>query len=618
MNSKELLEAAIALRARIAELPGGYVSRKTINGKERFYLQWREDGKLKSKYLKAGEKERIEPLIEERKALQQQLKDIEKSLHHRTDAGGEAAHYALAPLSPSPAFETNVITGQRLLNMAKGVLGWQKRDCYSLLEGYIRGPQEDRVCLMYGLRRTGKTTLLKQLVLDLSAEDQQRSAYIKITQLDSLAALNRDLRILSAMEFKYVFIDEVTLLSDFIESASLFSDIYASQGMKIVLTGTDSLGFWFAEQQELYDRALTVHTTFIPYREHSRLLDINDIDEYIRFGGTLRAGELDFDDTELLAPDASFRDDESTRRYIDTAISRNIQRSLEFAEDGGHFRHLKSLYVADELTNAINRIIEDMSHDFLASVITRDFISHDLRLGMRNLRKEHDPERRTLALESINEDEVTQNLMRILDIRGKERQLVEVTETHVSEVRTYLEALDLIIACPIETEAASLEPLERILFTQPGMRFCQAQALVHSIMQDASFRNLSERERRLVTQRILDDVRGRMLEDIVLLETLKAAPAHERVLKLQFAAGEFDMVIYDAKRDECRVFEVKHSLQRTPEQYRHLIDAQKCAQTERRFGPIVERTVLYRGESAQENNVRYQNVEEYLNSLARC
>ena len=69
MNSKELLEAAIALRARIAELPGGYVSRKTINGKERFYLQWREDGKLKSKYLKAGEKERIEPLIEERKAI---------------------------------------------------------------------------------------------------------------------------------------------------------------------------------------------------------------------------------------------------------------------------------------------------------------------------------------------------------------------------------------------------------------------------------------------------------------------------------------------------------------------------------------------------------------------
>ena len=66
--------------------------------------------------------------------------------------------------------------------------------------------------------------------------------------------------------------------------------------MKIVLSGTDSLGFWFALHQELYDCAITIHTTFIPFREHSRLLGIDSIDEYIRYGGTLRAGELNFDD----------------------------------------------------------------------------------------------------------------------------------------------------------------------------------------------------------------------------------------------------------------------------------------------------------------------------------
>lgn len=89
-------------------------------------------------------------------------------------------------------------------------------------------------------------------------------------------------------------------MEDFIGSAALFSDIYATQGMKIVLSGTDSLGFWFALHQELYDRAITIHTTFIPFREHSCLLGINSIDEYIRYGGTLRAGELDFVDEEML------------------------------------------------------------------------------------------------------------------------------------------------------------------------------------------------------------------------------------------------------------------------------------------------------------------------------
>jgi len=48
-----------------------------------------------------------------------------------------------------------------------------------------------------------------------------------------------------------------------------------------------------------------------------------------------------------------------------------------------------------ELTGAINRIIEDMNHAFLVSVLTRDYIFHDLRLTARNLRKERDPERWT-------------------------------------------------------------------------------------------------------------------------------------------------------------------------------------------------------------------------------
>ena len=74
--------------------------------------------------------------------------------------------------------------------------------------------------------------------------------------------------------------------------------------------------------QLCYDRARMIHTTFIPYKEYSRLLNIDSIDEYIRYGGTLRAGELEFG--TVIDDDASFRDDESTRKYIDTAISRKI------------------------------------------------------------------------------------------------------------------------------------------------------------------------------------------------------------------------------------------------------------------------------------------------------
>ena len=58
----------------------------------------------------------------------------------------------------------------------------------------------------------------------------------------------------------------------------------------------------------------------VPFREYSRLLKIDDIDEYISYGGLLKRGEKNLDDPLANEPDASFRDEESTRRYIDTAI----------------------------------------------------------------------------------------------------------------------------------------------------------------------------------------------------------------------------------------------------------------------------------------------------------
>ena len=60
--------------------------------------------------------------------------------------------------------------------------------------------------------------------------------------------------------------------------------------------------------QELFDRAYLIHTTFVPFREYSRLLKIDDIDEYISYGGLLKSGEKNLDDTRAYEPDASFRD----------------------------------------------------------------------------------------------------------------------------------------------------------------------------------------------------------------------------------------------------------------------------------------------------------------------
>lgn len=592
------------LERQIAALPIGYISKKTINGKTRYYHQWTENGKKRSRYLRDGELEPLQKQIEQRKALQAKLKELQARLPKLRQ--------------PKLDFETSVVIGKGLAAMSQGVKDWGLRDCFGQLEDYLYSNESDRVCLVFGLRRTGKTTMLRQAIERMTKENFSRTAYIKARRSDTMAMMNRDLKKLFDAGFRYVFIDEVTLMRDFIDSAALFSDVFAAMGMKIVLSGTDSLGFWLAMDQELYDRAKSIHTTFIPYREYSRLLGIDSIDEYIRYGGTLRAGELAFDDEDVNAQDASFRDDESTRRYIDTAICKNIQHSLACYEAGGHFRHLYSLYEAGELTSAINRIIEDMNHRFLISVLTDDFQSHDLRLTASNLRKERDPEKRTEVLDNIDTEAVTRRLMELLDIRNQEEQSIGITAAHIKEIKEYLSALELIVDCPIETTDPGTKPVEHILFTQPGMRYCQAQALVHSLMKDETFSLLSELEKNQVADRILEEVRGRMMEDIVLLETMKSADREHRVFKLQFAVGEFDMVIYDEKKHYCEIFEIKHSDKQVPAQYRHLVDEDKCEKTAQRFGVIQGRYVLYRGKSTPlENGVQYRNVERYLKDLPK-
>lgn len=602
MQNQNPLQQIERLKQQIAQLPIGSISKKKINGKIRFYHQWTENGKTKSKYLRDGEMEPLQEQIEKRRELQKELKMLQAKLPKQT--GKELA------------FETNVTIGKALLALAQGVEGWEKRDCYAQLENYLHSTESDRVCVIYGLRRTGKTTMLRQAIADMSPEQLLKAAYIKARRADTMAKMNNDLKKLFEAGYQYVFVDEVTLMRDFIDSAALFSDVFAAMGMKIVLSGTDSLGFWLAKDQELYDRAKLIHTTFIPYREYSRLLKIDSIDEYIRYGGTLRAGELNFDDEDVNAEDASFRDDESTRRYIDTAICKNIQHSLACYEDGGHFRHLYALYEAGELTGAINRIIEDINHRFVLSVLTRDFVSHDLGLAASNLRKERDKSKRIDILDIIDTEKVTKRLMELLDIRNREEQSIGINEAHIAEIKEYLSALDLIVDCSIETALPDTKPIEHILFTQPGMRYCQAQALVHSLFKDDIFSELSEYEKKLVTDRILEEVRGRMMEDIVLLESMKAADKSKRIFKLQFMVGEFDMVVYDEKENNCSIFEIKHSDKVVQEQYRHLIDEEKCQQTERRFGKIVKRYVLYRGtEHETEEEIMYQNVEEYLKGL---
>ena len=575
----------------ISQLPPGNITYKTIKGKKYPYYQWTEDGKQHGRRVKDDELAELTEKIEQRKTLEKKLKD----------SG------ATTDLLDEKFFFSSVKTDKELLDFVAPVKNLKKRICYKNLHEYIYGNSTDRVFILYGLRRTGKTTLIRQLIAEISEEMLMQTAFMQINSFIDLAKLNIDLKQLSKMGYRYVFIDEVTLMNDFIDCAALFSDVYASSGMKIVLSGTDSLGFLFSEDNELYDRCFMTHTTFIPYAEFENVLGIKGIDEYIRYGGTMSLGGINYNQSGM-----TFATKESTAEYINSAIARNIQHSLKNYQNGEHFRNLVELYDANELTSAINRIVEDINHRFTIEVLTKDFVSSDLSLSAKNLLR--DREQSNDVLYRVDKHEVTENLRKLLEIKNKSEQSVNITEAYKAEIKQYLDMLDL----TVELETVSMTNLnkkeKRTAISQPGMRYAQAEALIKTLMRDDVFRMLSLTERNYVTERILSDVRGRMMEDIVLLETKMAKPNCE-VFKVVFAKGEFDMVVFDPEKANCSIYEIKHSTKAVPEQYKHLADETKCEETEFRFGNITGKYVIYRGESHEDNGIQYVNVEEYLRNL---
>lgn len=560
--------------AEIETLPSGGITYKKINGRKYAYYQWREGGKQHSRRTKDEELELLIKQIERRKELQNLLKEKEIS--------------AVEMRRPEHSFCCAVRIGKELDRFVKPVAKWVKRECYKQLHDYVYGDLYDRVYILYGLRRTGKTTLIRQLISEMDAEMRSKAVFIQIQDHKTLDDINQDLKYLETIGYRYVFIDEVTLLDDFIEGAALFSDVFAASGMKIVLSGTDSLGFMFTEDEELYDRCIMSHTTFIPYREFEKVLGIAGIDDYIRYGGTMSLGGTHYNDVPM-----TFATKKSTDEYVDSAIARNIQHSLKNYQYEDHFRSLRELYEKNELTNAINRIVEDINHRFILDI-----------------------------LDHIDIVKVNETLKTLLEIRDKAEQSVKIQDVHRFEIKEYLDLLDLTVEIESRWMSDHNRKETRTAFSQPGMRYSQAEALVKSLMQDEKFRDMSLEERKRITERIINEIKGRMMEDIVLLET-KLSKRNCEVFRLQFAVGEFDMVVFDPEEGNCRIYEIKHSTEMLPEQCRHLLDEQKCKDTEFRYGTIMGKYVIYRGETGTLNdkaahvaeNVMYLNVEEYLKRL---
>lgn len=200
------------------------------------------------------------------------------------------------------------------------ISGLNKRKAFITLKDFVLGDEcyQGEILAVYGLKRTGKTALLKQLFSDINAYTSS-CAFLEMQDGDTMKTLERKITEEQAKGKKVIFINEITKVSDFINNSASLADCFAKAGTRIIISGTDSLSIAFAEDYELYDRVRKVNTTYTSFAEYHTLFPLENIYDYIRYGGLFYKNEAE----------KSVNGYENILSYLHDAVTMNIANSLK-------------------------------------------------------------------------------------------------------------------------------------------------------------------------------------------------------------------------------------------------------------------------------------------------
>lgn len=514
-------------------------------------------------------------------------------------------------------YRTNVRFGVSLQNRAKSVSSLNTRYLLNDLNKYlysdlsVNTPYYGKVCALYGLRRTGKTTMMLQSILGMTNEQFNKTAWIDVTEEDNMASLYLDLQKLNEQGYKYIFIDEITKVEQFVRVSSLLSDEFAISGIHIVLTGTDSLGIYLSQRGELFDRSISIHTTYIPYYEYTHLFPNATAEDYIVEGGLLSKSGI------------NYNRDENFKEYVDSAIAENIQHSLSKLKDKGDLGALYLIHSRGELTNVINRVIEDKNHEFLLDAILKNFESHDIGVLHHYISDVKDNDILSYSAD-MNVENLSEQIKKDLKILNYNELKYGLTENELAQIENYLYELDFFDDVKYCTVSKEFSISDNPVVVQPCIRYNQAKSALKALYNDPKFVKLSGDKQEFIYNKLLSDIKGRMLEEIVLLNVTRSLSdcfvsqfRFYEYRKSPFKNGEYNMVIRN-KKNETFIFEIKHSSEvEYNKQTKHLLDTEKLDWLKENGFKVKEKVVLYNGKTLDkdDNGVIYLNVSEFLEEL---
>ncbi len=184
----------------------------------------------------------------------------------------------------------NIKSGKtNTVNIAKYNLHWRddfaygykiKRDLFSELIKYLN---EKPMIGILGLRRTGKTVLLKQIIDHLINEGTPRDSILYFSFDDEVASLEEVIieyqtrigKEISSTDNLYVFLDEIQKLDNWQHQVKYYYDTYPN--IKFFVSGSSSIFLKKKAEESLAGRIFLYHLPVLSFTEFLRLKGENEL-----------------------------------------------------------------------------------------------------------------------------------------------------------------------------------------------------------------------------------------------------------------------------------------------------------------------------------------------------
>lgn len=510
------------------------------------------------------------------------------------------------------------------------------RDYYKDIEDFFQKRRtdvsyKDKILIIYGLQHTGKTTLVEQYISHMSEDELKRCAFYVLDNGDTMDDVENIIEKEQRNGVHTIFLDEITKVQGFAEESSSLANVYAKENMTIVLSGTDSLGFYFAAHNDLMGKCIRLGTTHIPFSEYCDVLEINDMDVYIRYGGLMPDGTTSH----------FVSDYQDAKDYVRDSVANNIANSLKRNPGNSILDSIKK----EDIAAIIDKLVEKWSGKFDTYAVQEKlkkssvtFVNNVLTNGELPL----DPEYIHIMGREKTKKDIAKDFLPIVNA---DKEGPAVDDNIVNELAALMSDMGVLSTTRLHTYTYTSAGVwgnkvesNEYYIVQPAIKYYHLTKAREFVLKSDWYQDIPEEWKTYLNSRLTDQIFGLMLEQIVVFDTdcdlkdEKITDGHglEKrrydVCKTKFKVTEgkelvdkeYDMLIRDNNTNEYYGFEIKHTTVPGYEQAQHLRDELIRQVVDKNYGSRKNVAVLYRGAPFQcPDGIIYLNVSDFLLSIHR-